>query len=284
VNAPLALRSEQRASGGLLRFYEHESEACAGPMRFGLFLPPAALRGEPVPSLYYLPGLTCTEETFFIKAGALRRAAALELALISCDTSPRAARFPGDDESWDFGQGAGFYLDASADPWSAAYRMESYVTRELRELVEASFPLRAGARGIFGHSMGGHGALTLALRQPALYQSVSAFAPIVAPSRAPWGVKAFSRYLGEDRTRWAEHDASLLLATRTHPSTLLVDQGTHDKFLCEQLQPELLSAACEASGQSLELRMREGYDHSYYFVASFIDEHLAHHARLLGAV
>jgi S-formylglutathione hydrolase len=282
VSAPLQLRSEQRACEGLLRFYEHQSEACAGPMRFGVYLPPAALGGERVPALYYLPGLTCTEETFFIKAAALRGAAAHGLALISCDTSPRAARFPGDDESWDFGQGAGFYLDASEAPWSAAYRMESYVTRELRELAEANFPLRSDARGVFGHSMGGHGALTLALRQPALYRSVSAFAPIAAPSRVPWGVKAFSRYLGEERSRWAEQDAVELLKTRRHPSTLLVDQGTRDKFLCDQLQPELLAAACEASGQPLTLRMREGYDHSYYFVSSFIDEHLAHHARVLG--
>jgi S-formylglutathione hydrolase len=283
VSTSLQPRSEQRCFEGLLRFYEHGSEACAGPMRFGIFLPPAALRGAQVPALYYLPGLTCTEETFFIKAGALRGAAALGLALISCDTSPRAARFAGDDESWDFGQGAGFYLDASQPPWRGAYRMESYVTRELRELAEASFPLRTDARGIFGHSMGGHGALTLALRQPDLYQSVSAFAPIAAPGRAPWGVKAFSRYLGEDRARWIEHDAVELLKTRRHPSSLLVDQGTHDKFLDEQLKPELLAAACEASGQALALRMREGYDHSYYFVASFVDEHLAHHARLLGA-
>lgn len=282
MSAALQLRGEQRAFEGLLRFYEHESQACAGPMRFGVYLPPAALRGARVPALYYLPGLTCSEETFFIKAGALRGAAAADLALISCDTSPRAARFAGDDESWDFGQGAGFYLDARQPPWDAAYRMETYVTRELRELCEASFPLAADARGIFGHSMGGHGALTLALRWPALYRSVSAFAPIAAPSRAPWGVKAFSRYLGDDRARWAEHDAVELLKTRQHPSTLLVDQGTRDKFLCEQLQPELLAAACEASGQQLALRMREGYDHSYYFVASFMDEHLAHHARALG--
>jgi S-formylglutathione hydrolase len=279
----LRLRSEQRCFEGVQRFYEHDSRACAGPMRFGVYLPPAALRGERVPALYYLPGLTCTEETFFIKAGAQRGAAALGLALVSCDTSPRQARFPGDDEAWDFGQGAGFYLDATQAPWSAAYRMFSYVTHELRETVEASVPVRADARGIFGHSMGGHGALTLGLREPELYRSVSAFAPSAAPSQAPWGEKAFSRYLGEDRSAWAEYDAVALLKTRRHPSTLLVDQGTLDKFLCDQLKPELLAAACEASGQPLALRMREGYDHSYYFIASFMDEHLAHHARVLGA-
>jgi S-formylglutathione hydrolase len=251
-------------------------------MRFSVYLPPLALRGEEVPALYFLAGLTCTEETFMVKGAAQRRAAALGLALVTCDTSPRSARFDGDDESWDFGQGAGFYLDATQPPWSGAYRMESYVTAELRELIEASFPIRDDVRGIFGHSMGGHGALSLALRHPELYQSVSAFAPIAAPSQVPWGLKAFTRYLGDDRSRWAEHDACELLATRTHPSTLLVDQGTADKFLCDQLRPELLHAACEASGQSLELHMREGYDHSYYFVASFVEEHLAHHARCLA--
>jgi S-formylglutathione hydrolase len=252
-------------------------------MRFGVYLPPAALAGEQVPALYFLAGLTCNEETFFIKAGAQRRAAALGLALVSCDTSPRAARFAGDDESWDFGQGAGFYLDATQPPWSGAYRMYSYVTRELRELVEASFPVCADLRGIFGHSMGGHGALSIALREPQLYQSVSALAPVVAPSQVPWGIKAFSRYLGDDRGAWAEHDTVELLKSRRHPSTLLVDQGSRDKFLDEQLKPELLEAACRASGQPLTLRMREGYDHSYYFVASCMDDHLAHHARILAA-
>ncbi len=283
MTSQLAVRSEHRAFDGLLRFYEHESSTCSGPMRFGLYLPPAALRGDEVAALYFLPGLTCNEETFFIKAGALRRAAALGLALVSCDTSPRQTRLPGDEESWDFGQGAGFYLDATQEPWSSAYRMDSYVTRELRQCVEADFPIRDDARGIFGHSMGGHGALTLGLRAPELYQSVSAFAPIVAPSQVPWGIKAFSRYLGEDRARWAQYDAVELLKTRCHPSTLLIDQGTRDKFLDEQLKPELLSAACEASGQRLSLRIREGYDHSYYFIASFIEEHLAHHARVLNA-
>lgn len=276
-------RAEHRAFEGLQGFYEHESAVCGGPMRFAVYLPPAALDGDEVPALYYLAGLTCTEETFVLKAGARRRAAALGLALVTCDTSPRAARFVGDDESWDFGQGAGFYLDATESPWSSAYRMESYVTRELRELVEASFPVRDDLRGLFGHSMGGHGALTLGLRHPELYQSVSAFAPIVAPSQVPWGQKAFARYLGTDRAAWAEHDAVELLKTHRHPGTLLVDQGTHDKFLAEQLRPELLQAACEASGQSLSLRMREGYDHSYYFIESFVEEHLVHHARALSA-
>jgi S-formylglutathione hydrolase len=270
------IRGEHRAFGGVQGFYEHDSEACAGPMRFAVYLPPAS---GPVPALYYLAGLTCTEETFFAKAGAQRVAAELGLALVTCDTSPRAARFPGDDEHWDFGQGAGFYLDATEAPWSAAYRMETYVTRDLRAVVEASFPVLRDRRGLFGHSMGGHGALTLALRHPDLYASVSAFAPIVAPSQVPWGVKAFSRYLGADRARWAEHDTVELLRSRRFPSTPLVDQGTADKFLERELRPELLRAA--AAGRPLELRIHEGYDHSYYFIATFVEDHLRHHARLL---
>jgi S-formylglutathione hydrolase len=264
------LRSQHRAHDGMQGFYEHQSEACAGPM------------GGRVPALYFLAGLTCNEETFAIKSGAQRRAAALGLALITCDTSPRSVRIAGDDADWDFGLGAGFYVDATESPWSSAYRMHTYVTRELRELVEASFPIRHDARGIFGHSMGGHGALSIALREPSLYQSVSAFAPIVAPSQVPWGEKAFLRYLGTDRSAWAAYDTVELLKTQRHPGTLLIDQGTGDKFLCDQLRPELLQAACDASGQGLNLRMRDGYDHSYYFIASFIDEHLVHHAKTLS--
>jgi S-formylglutathione hydrolase len=275
------LRSEQRMFEGVQRFYEHESRACSGPMRFAVYLPPQALAGARVPALYFLAGLSCSEETFVIKAGAQRHAARLGLSLVTCDTSPRAARFSGDDVDWDFGQGAGFYLDATEEPWSAAYRMEQYVTDELRKTVESLGSLRADRRGISGHSMGGHGALTLALRHPELYASVSAFAPICAPSQVPWGKKAFAHYLGADRTRWAEHDAATLLKTRTHPSTLLVDQGTSDKFLCEQLRPELLHDAASKVGQKIELRMRDGYDHSYYFIATFVEAHLEHHARLL---
>jgi S-formylglutathione hydrolase len=282
VSPQVTLRSEHRVHEGMQGFYEHASSACAGPMRFSVFLPPAALRGEEVPALYFLAGLTCSEETFVIKAGAQRRAAALGLALVSCDTSPRAARYPGDDVSWDFGQGAGFYVDATEGPWSASYQMYTYVTDELRKLVEGAFPIRDDARGIFGHSMGGHGALTIGLREPALYASVSAFAPITAPSQVPWGQKAFRCYLGEERSAWARYDAVELLKLHSHPSTLLVDQGSADKFLDGQLRPELLAAACEQTGQKLELRMRQGYDHSYYFVQSFIEEHLAHHARILA--
>jgi len=281
--AEYTTRSEQRAFDGRQGFYEHESALCAGPMRFSVYQPPAAVRGTRVPVLYYLAGLTCTEETFMIKAGAQRIAAALDLMLVTCDTSPRSARFPGDDASWDFGQGAGFYLDATEEPAAQAYRMRSYVTRELRELVERAFPVKDGARGIFGHSMGGHGALSIALGLPGEYRSVSAFAPIVAPSQVPWGIQAFTKYLGEDRASWAQYDTVQLLETRRFDGTLLVDQGTDDKFLERELRPELLEHACERTGQSLKLRRRTGYDHSYYFIATFLEEHLRHHAQVLGA-
>jgi S-formylglutathione hydrolase len=274
-------RSEQKLFDGVQGFYEHESAACAGPMRFGVYLPPAAVAGRPVPVVYFLAGLSCTEETFAIKAGAQRVAAALGLALVSCDTSPRAARFPGDDAHWDFGQGAGFYVDATREPWSSAYRMRRYVVDELPSVVEARFPIRAGARGIFGHSMGGHGALTIALAHPDRYRSVSAFAPIVAPGQVPWGQKAFAGYLGDDRAAWAEHDTvELLRRGRRFPGTLLIDQGTADKFLQRELRPELLRDA--AGDQPVELRLRDGYDHSYWFIASFVEDHLRHHARALA--
>jgi S-formylglutathione hydrolase len=260
-------------------FYEHVSEACAGPMRFGVYLPPAALAGQRVPAVYYLAGLTCTEETFAHKAGAQRVAAALGLALVTPDTSPRTLRFAGDDASWDFGLAAGFYLDALTDPWRAAYRMERYIVQELIAVVEARFNVRAGARAVMGHSMGGHGALTLALRNPGVFSSVSALAPIVAPSEVPWGQKAFAAYLGDDRSVWCAHDATALIATRTLPGMVLIDQGMADKFLERELRPERFEVACAAAQQSLTLRRHEGYDHSYYFVQSFVEDHLRHHAR-----
>ena len=276
-----ATRSVHRCFGGEQGFYEHASAACAGQMRFGVYLPPAALAGARVPALYYLAGLTCTEETFAIKAGAQRVAAELGLALVTCDTSPRAARFPGDDERWDFGQGAGFYLDATEAPWSSAYRMRTYVTEELRAEIEASFPVRTDRRGIFGHSMGGHGALVLALTTD-LYASCSALAPICAASEVPWGELAFSRYLGADRSAWRAHDASALLEDgRRFAGTLLVDQGLADKFLERELRPERLEAAAARAGQALELRRHAGYDHSYYFIATVVEDHLRHHARQL---
>lgn len=277
-------KSEQLAWGGRQGFYEHDSAACGGPMRFSVFVPKLALDGTTkLPVLYYLAGLTCTEETFVVKAGAQRAAERLGLILVTCDTSPRKARHPGDADAWDFGQGAGFYLDAGAAPWSADYKMETYVTSELRTLVEASFPVRPGVRGVFGHSMGGHGALTLALRHPSLYTSVSAFAPIVAPSQVPWGQKAFAGYLGPDRDAWREHDATeLVRAGKRFASTPRIDQGLADKFLDAELRPELFEAACKEAGQPLELHRHAGYDHSYFFIQSFVDAHLEHHARALA--
>jgi S-formylglutathione hydrolase len=250
-------------------------------MRFGVFTPPQAAT-ERVPVLFYLAGLTCTEETFAIKAGAQRCAAELGLMLVTPDTSPRAIDIPGADAAWDFGVGAGFYLDATQAPWNRHFRMASYVGIELRALILAQFNVREDRVGIFGHSMGGHGALTLALKSPQLYQSVSALAPIAAPTRCPWGIKAFRGYLGESVEAWAQHDATELIRRGARLPPLLVDQGLADRFLEEQLHPHLLQEACQAAGQPLELRRHAGYDHGYYFVSTFIDDHLAHHARLLA--
>ncbi|MFL5349561.1 MAG: S-formylglutathione hydrolase [Hyalangium sp.] len=283
MTAPLTLVSEQRCFGGTLSFYRHPSEACGGEMRFGVYVPPQAATRK-VPVLYYLAGLTCTEETFFAKGGAQRAAAELGVMLVSPDTSPRGAGFPGESESWDFGVGASFYVDATQAPWSSRYRMFTYATRELPALVNANLPAREDREGIFGHSMGGHGALVCALRQPGRYRSVSAFAPISAPMQSPWGKKAFSVYLGADSQAWKEWDASELLRKQHAPlPPLLVDQGTRDKFLTEQLHPELFQQACAAAGQPLTLRTQEDYDHSYYFVSTFMEDHLRHHAAALNA-
>ena len=273
--------SEQSCFGGTQGFYRHEAKAVGGPMRFAVYKPPQAARGK-VPVVTYLAGLTCTEETFTIKAGAQRVASELGLMLVMPDTSPRASRFPGDDASWDFGIGAGFYVDATAEPWAKAYRMYTYVTSELRALVDASFPVKSDRQGIFGHSMGGHGALVLGLRNPDKYRTVSAFAPIVAPMRCPWGQKAFSGYLGPDQASWRDYDASELVRHHRVPGTILIDQGMADKFLAEQLKPELFEMACKHAGQALTLRRHEGYDHSYYFIQSFVEDHLKHHAAGLG--
>jgi S-formylglutathione hydrolase len=276
MTAPRLL-SEHACFGGTQRFYQHDSTATGGPMKFGAFLPPQS-RADKVPVLYFLAGLTCTEETFAVKGHAQQVAAELGLMLISPDTSPREPRIPGDADNWDFGYSAGFYVDATEAPWSAHYRMYSYVTRELPALVAAHLPARAAASGICGHSMGGHGALTLALRNPQLYRSVSAFAPIAAPLQCPWGRKAFSNYLGADAASWCEYDASHLVARKAFPGTILIDQGTADKFLTEQLLPEKFSAAAASSGQSLNLRMQPGFDHGYYFIQTFMADHLRHHA------
>jgi S-formylglutathione hydrolase len=234
-----------------------------------------------VPVLYYLAGLTCTEETFAIKAGAQRLAAEHGLMLVAPDTSPRV-RLPGDDASWDFGLAAGFYVDATALPWAAHYRMYSYVTRELPELIAARFASADTTRqSIMGHSMGGHGALVCALRNPDRYRSVTAFAPIVAPAQVPWGRKAFAGYLGADELTWGAYDASQLVAGRPFHSAILIDQGEADKFLSEQLRPEVFEAACHSTGQGLELRRHAGYDHGYYFIQTFMADHVAWHARAL---
>ena len=268
--------SEHRCFGGTQGYYRHESTACGGAMRFSVFQPPQAREGR-VAVLYYLAGLTCTEETFMIKAGAQRTAAELGLMLVAPDTSPREARFPGDADKWDFGLGAGFYLDATQAPWSQAYRMETYTVDELPRVVAENFPADKTSRGIFGHSMGGHGALVLAARHPGRYRSVSAFAPISAASSAPWGENAFARFLGSERDRWREHDASELLARASFPFPILVDQGLADPFLDEQLRPERLARACAQSGQSLTLRRHAGYDHGYFFIQTFMEDHLRFH-------
>jgi S-formylglutathione hydrolase len=234
-----------------------------------------------VPALYYLAGLTCNEETFMIKAGAQRRAAELGLMLVACDTSPRGLNLPGDAESWDFGVAAGFYLDATQAPWAGYYRMGSYVNEELPALVEAHFPARRDRRGIFGHSMGGHGALVTALRHPQRWHSVSAFAPICNPAAVPWGEKAFGHYLGADRASWEQWDASLLMRRGAYPGEILVDQGEADNFLDKQLHPQALEAAAAASGQRLRLRRHAAYDHSYWFIQSFVADHIEHHAKIL---
>lgn len=278
----LDTRSSRRAWGGTLGFHEHASASTGTPMRLAVFTPPQAERA-PCPALYYLAGLECNEETFVTKAGALRLAAELGLVLVAPDTSPRGAGIAGEDESWDFGTGAGFYLDAAAEPWARHYRMATYVNEELPALVEAHFPVAPDRRGITGHSMGGHGALVSALRQPGKWQSVSALAPIANPVAVPWGEKAFSHYLGADREAWAEWDASLLMRRRPHPATFLVDQGEADQFLEKQLRPQALEAAAAESGQGLELRRHAGYDHSYWFIQTVIGDHLQWHARALGA-
>jgi S-formylglutathione hydrolase len=279
----LSTLSEHTCFGGVVSFHEHRSESCNAPMRFAVYLPPQATAG-PVPVLYYLAGLTSTEETFTTKAGAQRYATEYALMLVAPDTSPRGLGLSGEDDDWDFGSGAGFYIDATAEPWSDHYKMYTYVTAELPALVEENFPARTDARGIFGHSMGGHGALTLALRHKDRWRSVSAFAPISAPMRCPWGIKAFTGYLGPDRSKWAEHDTTELLKSRgPQPFEILVDQGLADKFLEEQLKPELLEEAAEAAGQKLTLRRHAGYDHSYWFIQTFVADHIAHHAKALKA-
>jgi S-formylglutathione hydrolase len=270
-----------RLFGGRQGYYRHDSSETGTSMRFAVFTPPQAAEGA-CPVLYCLAGLTCTEENFAVKSGAQRRAAELGLVLVMPDTSPRGLDLPGEHDAYDFGAGAGFYVDATEAPWSVNYRMYSYVTRELPALVAEEFPVDEERTGICGHSMGGHGALVSALRNPGRYRSVSAFAPIAAPMHCPWGRKAFRGYLGVNQASWRKWDACALIEDGHRLPALLVDQGLADGFLAEQLQPERLDAACAAASMPLTLRRQPGYDHSYFFIASFVADHLEWHAERLA--
>lgn len=273
--------SLNRCFGGVQGIYQHNSWCTRTPMKFSVFVPPGADNGH-CPVLWYLSGLTCTEENFTVKAGAQQFAARYGLVIVAPDTSPRGAGVVGEDDNYDFGTGAGFYVDATESPWSENYRMYSYVTQELQELVLSHFPIDAQRQGITGHSMGGHGALTIGLKNPDCYRSISAFSPICAPIQCPWGQKALSGYLGLDESRWLEYDATELVKQGRRSGEILIDQGDADGFVHEQLKPEIFSAACEAAGQPVRVRMQPGYDHSYYFIASFIEEHIQFHAERLA--
>ncbi|MGG6239729.1 S-formylglutathione hydrolase [Nodosilinea sp. AN01ver1] len=279
---PLTLHNQHACFGGTVGYYSHPSIACNCEMRFAVFVPPQAEAG-PVPVLFYLSGLTCTEDNFTSKAGAQRYAAEHGLMLVAPDTSPRGEGVPDEADAWDFGTGAGFYVDATEAPWSTHYNMYSYVVEELPALIVDNFAIRADRMGIFGHSMGGHGALVCGLRNPERFKSISAFAPIAAPSQCPWGQKAFSGYLGSDSDSWKAYDATELVKTCAQPErTILIDQGTADPFLAQnQLLPEVFEAACKEAGQPLILRMQPGYDHGYFFIASCMADHLRHHADVL---
>ena len=279
----LEILSEHRCFGGVQGFYRHHSQVIGLPMRFSVYRPPQASQ-RAVPTLFYLAGLTCTEETFAIKAGAQRLAAELGLMLVSCDTSPRNTGIVGEADDWECGAGAGFYVNATQQPWSRHFRMYDYVLDELRQTIVTHFAAKADSLGIFGHSMGGHGALVLALRNPHVYKSVSAFAPICAPTRCAWGRKALPSFLGADSSSWSAYDAVELITARAKAAypEILIDQGLGDKFLLQsQLLPELFEAACATAGQPLRLRRHEGYDHGYYFIATFLEDHLRFHAAAL---
>ncbi len=275
---------KHKSFGGTQGVFRHFSRLADGPMEFSVYLPPNRQPGARLPVVYYLSGLTCTQDNVTTKGGFQRHAAEHGLIVVCPDTSPRGKGYPGEDDSYDFGSGAGFYVDATQPPWHESYRMYSYVTEELPRVIAANFPADTDRSGIFGHSMGGHGALVAALRNPRQYRSVSAFAPIVAPTQVPWGQKAFHGYLGEDQETWKKYDATeLIKAGHRFDAPILIDQGTADDFLREQLRPELFVQACEERGQPVNLRMQDGYDHSYYFIATFMGDHMAHHARLLKA-
>ena len=283
MNETLTIVSAAKSFGGWHKRYRHRSAVLGCDMVFAVYLPPQAAAGQRVPVLYWLSGLTCTDENFMQKAGAQRMAAELGIAIVAPDTSPRGPDVPGDpDGAWDFGLGAGFYVNATQEPWARHYRMHDYVVEELPALVERAFPV-TDRRAIAGHSMGGHGAIVCALRNPGRYRSVSAFAPIANPMNCPWGEKAFSRYLGADRRRWRAWDSCALIAGATGRLPILIDQGDSDDFLETQLKPDTLRQAAAAAGHPLTLRLQPGYDHSYFFIASFIDDHLHHHAAALAA-
>lgn len=277
----IELIEKHHCFGGNQFVYSHRSNTTNCTMRFAIFLPPQA-NTRKVPALYWLSGLSSNEQNFITKAGAQRVAAELGLAIICPDTSPRGVTLPGDQDCYDFGAGAGFYLDAIQEPWAQYYQMNRYVTKELYQLVNDNFPINEHQLGIFGHSMGGHGALTLAIKNPDIYKSVSAFAPLCAPMQCPWGQKAFHGYLGNNKDVWKNHDACELIKKNGWPhSSILIDQGTADPFLEEQLHPELFREACQHAGVDITLRMQDGYDHGYFFIASFVEEHLRFHAAQL---
>jgi S-formylglutathione hydrolase len=276
----LKLRSEHLSFGGKVSFYSHHSQVCNIEMRFSIYVPPQA-QSSSVPVLYFLSGLTCTEENFMAKSGAQKYAAEYGLILVVPDTSPRHTGIMDESKDWDFGSGAGFYMDATQEPWRSHYQMYSYVTAELPSLIDRNFPTLPDKQGIFGHSMGGHGALVCALRNPDLYKSVSVFAAIAAPIQCAWGQKAFTNYLGSDRDAWKLYDASELIKVTGFSQPILYDQGTADAFLTSQLFPEIFKQACELANQPLTLRYQAGYDHSFYFIATFIEDHIRYHAQIL---
>lgn len=277
----LTIVSEQKAFGGTQGVYTHKARETACDMEFSVYMPPNAANA-PVPVLYYLSGLTCTQDNVTTKGGFQRYAAEHGIAVVCPDTSPRGAGYDGEDDDYDFGAGAGFYVDATQAPWSETYRMYSYVSEELPAFIGSNFSIDTSNAAIFGHSMGGHGALTIALKNPEAYKSVSAYAPIVAPMQCPWGKKALAGYLGSDRETWKAYDATALIRSgHRFGSTILIDQGTADTFLDEQLKPQLFADACKEAGQAVDIRMREGYDHSYYLMATFMGDHIGHHARAL---
>lgn len=277
MSASINLISEYRCFEGTVGFCSHQSATCNSEMKFAVYQPPQ-VKLQPVPVLYFLSGLTCTEENFTAKAGAQRFAAEYGLMLVAPDTSPRNTGIAGENDDWDFGSGASFYVDATEEPWSQNYQMYSYIVQELPALIAEHFPIKSDKQGIFGHSMGGHGALVCALRNPEIFKSVSALAPITAPMRCPWGQKAFTNYLGTNEATWRNYDASELVKAAKYNRPILIDQGSADKFLEEQLLPHIFEQACAEVNQPLTLRFHDGYDHSYYFISTFMEDHIRHHA------